>query len=136
MRHLFLLITLLSSCIKELTPDQLRSDTHRAQQIIWVDYFGLDSDSFPTVVWTESECFGPLDQPGVFEKSFGCVAGYNYLNKIYLPLPFILISDTAFSHEHIHAWHSLSGIYDYNHKRPEWATLPDELDTLLRENGL
>jgi hypothetical protein len=111
-------------------PEKLKANSRLAQGIVW-RILGAQG-VLPRVVWRYSDCDGPKGQKGIIVGQGSCLAGAYYNSTIDLVVPQKRITETAFSHEHIHAWMwSDAGVEDPNHQASAWSYLPAKLDQAI-----
>lgn len=133
MRLAFVLFAL-SGCIDD-SPMPRQGE---AQAVVWHQVLDApETCPAPRVVWGV-DCTTDTGKPGVSDGWGRCVAGVCFVSRPSLKVMVWLgsFAESAYMHEHVHAWHWCQGIEDAGHTRIEWKTLEPMGRALLRELGL
>jgi hypothetical protein len=144
----WVLLLWLSGCATTQLPEAVRDGEAQAVAIAWRMYGRTDLP--PLVRWKQGEALSCTD-PNSGARGFpvflledgeakpGCREGYT-MSPYSCDVAWhgeLSFSETALAHELLHVAHLRQGIFDGDHKRPEWQPggLLDQANAAIREAG-
>lgn len=131
------LLLFLAACSSELVPPEVERgpEEERARDLVWHGYFNSERMP-PRVVWWYDICpISESDKISVYIDG-ECYAGLFRERMWRADVAWRgAFSESAYSHELLHAYQAERGIYDPEHENAEWEMVPI-IDAELKEQGL
>lgn len=132
-----LLLLVLAGC-RNYDAEMPRQD--EAQAIVWFEVLRAHEVPGcvpPRILWGD-DCVTRDGKPGADDGWGRCVAGFCIISRPSVKRLVWLgsFAESAYAHEHVHAWHWCRGIEDPGHKRVDWKTVEPMARMKLREADL